>query len=201
MSFLHPKMERRRNPPAKSLLLNIVVYVLIGIYYLCKGNFFLVINMKRLSVFLILLILLPFVVGCKHRDVSPQYRYLDSIFKKTYGDHLPQEVRHLLIFNVNNGVCGDCAQEYLSFIHSLSYRKDILVLLNLSRLDTMGWWKSNDIKLNKLLRYVDEDINLANPLSNLAYIAIGDGTIDTIMYIESPPTENINYLRDVRGLK
>ena len=59
----------------------------------------------------------------------------------------------------------------------------------------------NDIKLNKLLRYVDEDINLANPLSNLAYIAVGDGTIDTIMYIESPPTENINYLRDVRGLK
>jgi len=107
----------------------------------------------------------------------------------------------LLIFNVNNGVCGDCAQEYLSFIHSLSYRKDVLVLLNLSRLDTMGWWKSNDIKLNKLLRYVDEDINLANPLSNLAYIAVGDGTIDTIMYIESPPTENINYLRDVRGLK
>ena len=74
MSFLHPKMERRRNPPTKSLLLNIVVYVMIGIYYLCKGNFFLVINMKRLSVFLILLILLPFVVGCKHRDVSPQYR-------------------------------------------------------------------------------------------------------------------------------
>lgn len=79
--------------------------------------------------------------------------------------------------------------------------KRVLVLLNLSRLDTMGWWKSNDIKLNKLLRYVDEDINLANPLSNLAYIAVGDGTIDTIMYIESPPTENINYLRDVRGLK
>ena len=40
MSFLHPKMERRRNPPTKSLLLNIVVYVMIGIYYLCEGNFF-----------------------------------------------------------------------------------------------------------------------------------------------------------------
>ncbi len=129
------------------------------------------------------------------RSVSQEYRYLDSLVESIYGYPIPPEVSHILVFNQNNGVCNDCATEYLSFMKHLPRRSDVFILINLSPNSSLPKSEYEGLKCLHAVSERELLLDYTNPLTNLSYIRVHDGKLDTIVYLQSPPTIDLEYIQ------
>lgn len=115
--------------------------------------------------------------------------FIQQKFEQHTHHQFHDEIEHIFVINENNGTCDACVvaySEYLATLPALPKAAFIVNKMPLTQADSILRQKQTNV-------YKGDNIpkNLLDPLSDLAYVKLSKGRVDTIIVLHYPANEQL----------